>query len=220
MRNFRSQGFIRYSSLLTRRKNTRKRDNQIVRGVGLLIAAVGIGVLAYPSLVGVFSKQAPAVTAETLPGQTMQASDAAENGLPKDVPSDSRIVIPKIGVDMEIVEGTDEKASLNLGAWRMPMTSTPEKGSNTVITGHRFKYRPPSPRTFWRLDELVEGDQILVYWNGEEYEYTVNETKVVEPSAVEVLYPTEEPIVTLITCTPLFTTKQRLIVTGKQVQTL
>lgn len=133
------------------------------------------------------------------------------------VPEGNRIVIPKIDVDMPIIEGTSEKASLDKGAWKMPSTSSPDQGGNTAITAHRYKYRPPSKETFYLLDKLAIGDTFTINWNGLEYTYRVREVKVVEPTAVEVLNNTEDPVVTLITCTPLFTTKQRLIVVAQEI---
>lgn len=125
------------------------------------------------------------------------------------VPKDNRLVIPKIGVDYEIVEGPDEK-SLKRGIWRIPQTSTPDKGGNTVLTGHRFRYLS-GPKTLYLLDQMEVGDIIIVYWKGEEYDYKVVERRIVNPDAVEILDPTPEPLLTIFTCTPLFSTKQRLV---------
>lgn len=136
----------------------------------------------------------------------------------KAVDGGNKIIIPKIGVDMKMIEGTNETIALNQGAWRMPQTSTPDQGGNTVITAHRFKYKPPSEKTFYLLDKLVVGDAVTVNWQGYEYNYKVTGTKIVEPSAVEVLDNTENPQITLITCTPLFTTKQRLIVIAEPIE--
>lgn len=126
------------------------------------------------------------------------------------------LVISKIGVRIQIVEGEDESA-LNRGAWRMPETSTPDQGSNTVITGHRWKYRPPSEKTFYLLNKLEQGDIFQVFWEDKEYRYKVVSSEIVAPTALEVLDPTEISIVTLLTCHPLFSTKQRLIVKGELI---
>ncbi|MFZ5559876.1 MAG: sortase [Patescibacteria group bacterium] len=124
------------------------------------------------------------------------------------------LIIPKIGVKIPIVEGEDEKSSLDKGAWRLPETSTPDKGSNTVLSGHRWKYRPPSEKTFYLLDKLEIGDSFRVYWEGKKYEYKVTSIAVVLPTDVDILNPTQTPVVTLITCTPLFSTAKRLVVKG------
>lgn len=138
--------------------------------------------------------------------------------LPSVGTKDNRIIIPKIGVHMLVVEGANATA-LDRGAWRLPQTSTDPQVSNMAISAHRYRFKPPSSETFYLLDQLKVGDTFLLEWNGKEYTYRVQETKVVLPTAVEVLNPTLSPIVTLITCTPLFSTAKRLIVVGALVTT-
>ena len=126
------------------------------------------------------------------------------------------LIVPKINVKMPLVLSENAKA-LNIGGWVFPI-STPDKGGNTVIFGHRFKYLPPVANTFYRLDEVGIGDDIQVTWKGENYNYVVIETKIVQPTELSVLNQSNEPIVTLITCTPLFTSKERLVVIGSLVR--
>lgn len=128
-----------------------------------------------------------------------------------------RVIIPSIGVDMEIVdeEGISEEEAFLRGAWLLPRTAVPNRDSgNTVIAAHRFLYTS-GPNTFYHLDKVKEGDEIIVEWQGERFVYTVSGSKVVPPTAVEILTPTEAPMLTLFTCTPIFTTKNRLVVTAK-----
>lgn len=129
---------------------------------------------------------------------------------------ENSIIIPKIDVDMPIVEGPDESA-LNRGAWLMPDTSYPDKGGNTVITGHRFKYKPPHKETFYLLDKLAIGDIFRIFWQGKKYDYKIVWIKVVEPDDLSVLEQTKDPVATLITCHPLFSTAKRLIVRGEKI---
>lgn len=128
----------------------------------------------------------------------------------------NRLIIPKIGVNSPIVEGLNDRALLR-GAWRYPSSSTPDKGGNTVITGHRFRFRPPNNTTFYLLDKISVNDEIVVIWENKEYRYKVKETKVVNPDQTEILNNTDQAILTLYTCTPLFTTKQRLVVVSELV---
>ena len=86
-----------------------------------------------------------------------------------------------------------------------------------VIFGHRYLRLPPHPQTFYSLDKLAVGDTFDVVWKGTTYRYRVVETKVVAPEEVSVLGPTDKPSVTLITCTPIFTTKNRLVVRGELI---
>lgn len=149
-------------------------------------------------------------TGALMQGSAPQVSAAAVPGEVR------RIRIPKIGVDMPIVEGQNEQALLR-GAWRWGPASAPDRGGNTVIFGHRYLHLPPHPETFYNLDKLVVGDTITVQWYDATYTYRVIETKVVPPTDLSVLSGTSTPTITLITCTPVFTTKNRLIVRAELV---
>ena len=201
----------------------RKKRRAIITTLSVVVAVVGLFFIIYPFWPGIQYELFPPniEKKDYLVANSDTATSAADGSrLPiarTKVPLGNKIMIPKIGVEMPIVEGTNEKIALNQGAWRMPQTSTPDQDGNTVITGHRFKYIPPSKETFYLLDKLAVGDEFVVNWEGLEYNYKVTETKVVEPTALEVLDNTATPRVTIITCTPLFTTKQRLIVIGEPI---
>jgi len=151
-----------------------------------------------------------------------QAADQAEQvfgSLPgNEFSSINRLYIPKIGVNAPIIESSNEAYGLDKGAWRMPDTSTPDKGGNTVITGHRFKYFPPNNLTFYNLDKLEAGDIITVVWNGQLEYYKVKEIKVVPAEDLSVLNQTQDPVLTLLTCTPLFSTANRLVVVADKLE--
>lgn len=126
------------------------------------------------------------------------------------------LVIPSIGVDIPIVEGDTSKA-LKLGAWRRPKTGTPDKGGNTVLTGHRYQYLPPNNKTFYNLDKIKIGDLMYVYWDSKKYTYEVFDTFIVDPSQIEVEDPLDGNILTIYTCHPLWTADKRYVVRGKLV---
>lgn len=130
-----------------------------------------------------------------------------KNKLPK--PPNRHLVIPSMNLDVEIFEGTSS-STLNKGVWRRPKTSTPDKGGNTVLVAHRFVYTGEAP--FYHLDKVKKDDTFAVFWDGKEYNYKVKEIKVVNPNAIEIEYNTSESIMTLYTCTPMWTAKQRLVV--------
>lgn len=131
--------------------------------------------------------------------------------------SGNRLIIPTIGVHIAVVEGSDESV-LYRGAWRRPNSSTPDKGGNTVITGHRFHYIPPNNKTFYNLNKLEIGSKVFIFWNEVEYVYQIYEKFVVEPNQIEIEGPTQENILTLYTCHPLWTADQRLVVRGKLLE--
>ncbi len=208
----------------------------MVAMLGLLIVAVAAYLIflpLYPQIKYLFlSGQTPKEilvetegekTAEqnatsSVAADTNKNASSTENFLPKVVKPVNRLIIEKIGVNIPIIESENANWALNRGAWRMPETSTPDKGSNTVITGHRFKYLPPNNLTFYLLDKLVAGDILKVIWSEKTYLYKVTETKIVPPTEVSVLDPSEKPILTLLTCDPIFSQKNRLIVIGELVE--
>jgi LPXTG-site transpeptidase (sortase) family protein len=204
----------------------------LVATLGLLTVCLGLyifGLPFYPELKYRFFPPQQDLAAGQIAGeeevvQTVETSTPA--ALPSSLPSDQEtkkerkgnyLIIPKIGVDIPIVDSDNSAWALNHGAWRMPQTSTPDKGSNTVIAGHRFKYLPPSNLTFYLLDKLAVGDKFMIIWSGKLYNYQVTETKIVPPTEVSILDATEKSQVTLLTCDPVFTQKNRLIVIGELI---
>lgn len=129
----------------------------------------------------------------------------------------NRIIIEKIGVDTGIIENDDAKTALSQGVWRIPITSNPFNGGNMVLTAHRYKFLPPSKKTFYLLDKLEIGDRVEIIWQGKSFIYQVNGSKIVSPKDVSALENTKNPILTLITCTPLFSSENRLIITADLV---
>jgi sortase A len=117
------------------------------------------------------------------------------------------IRIPKIGLDRHVVEGTG-LADLRKAPGHYPSTPLPGTVGNAAIAGHRTTYGAP----FNRLDELEPGDDILVTTLAGSYTFKVEEKKVVSPSQVEVLDPTPVAKLTLTTCHPKYSAKQRLVV--------
>jgi len=128
--------------------------------------------------------------------------------------SRNHVVIPRLRLDEPIYDNPNP-ATLDQGVWLRPNTSTPDKGSNTVLTGHRWLYNNPSSAVFYNLDKVLEKDHVLVVWDGKIYVYTVGNIKEVLPTAVEVEDPTESEQLTLYTCTPLWTASHRLVLTAQ-----
>lgn len=117
------------------------------------------------------------------------------------------IEIPKINVKSAILEGTDDSA-LKYAVGHYPGLGNLGEG-NYVLLGHRnYVYG----HFFRNLDHLKEGDEVIITKDGEEYIYVVYESFVVKPEEVWVLNQTEAPIITMITCTPMGTYTDRLIV--------
>ena len=127
----------------------------------------------------------------------------------------NKLVIPQMKLMADINEGSGIN-TLSKGAWRRPNTSSPDKGGNTVIVGHRFVYS--STAIFYHLDKLKINDEFIASWDGKIYKYRVRETKVVTPDKIQIESNTEEPILTLYTCTPMWTSRDRLVVISDLVE--
>lgn len=138
----------------------------------------------------------------------------------KPIPEENRLVIPKINVDSEILEGDSlDILSQREGVWRESKNQNPEILGNMVIAGHRFQYLPPNTSTFYNLERITVGDYIIVFWNKKTYIYEVYSTDTVTPDKVEVRNnnPDIPHEITIYTCTPLYTSEKRYIVKAKLI---
>jgi len=136
---------------------------------------------------------------------------------PKPVPYGNRLIIPKIGVDTAIVDGANiDILNSEEGVWREKSNKNPIDTGNMTLAGHRFQYLPPNMTTFYNLDKLHEGDIAVIFWEGKSYIYRVYTTFEVTPDHIEILNDSDIPHeLTLYTCTPIYTSTDRLVVKAK-----
>jgi len=125
------------------------------------------------------------------------------------------IQIPKIKVKEPIVEGV-EKSNLRAGIGHIPGTPLPGQPGNCALAGHRnFALK----KLFRRLDELENGDEVVILTKAEMLRYTVTGKVVVEPDDVSVLQGSDDrSIISMITCTPMYIHSHRLVVFGELVE--
>ncbi|MQC26768.1 MAG: class D sortase [Chloroflexi bacterium] len=120
-----------------------------------------------------------------------------------------RITISAIDISAPIVQG-DDWESLMRGVGQHIGTADPGQNGNLVLSGHNDIYG----EVFRHLDRLKTGDEITVHTESRTYTYIVTDRLVVAPSFVEVLQPTENPTLTLISCYPYRIDTQRIIITA------
>lgn len=125
------------------------------------------------------------------------------------------VKIDSANVSGKIVDGFSQD-SMFRGFWHYPMSSAPGKRGNTVIFGHRFYKLPPSRDTFFNLDKVAVGDQIELSMDDDVLTYTVVATRVVDKTDASILSQTGDYRLTLVTCTPLWTSDKRLAVIAIQ----
>lgn len=130
----------------------------------------------------------------------------------------NHLIIPSMLLNKPVYESSDTTFAdivnvLKKGIWRWPHGSTPDKGGNTVLLGHRFTYTNPRG-VFYFLNKVKTGDKIGVYWKGKTYVYHVVSVKVVPPFDTSILAPTNQAELTVYTCTPVWWPKNRLVITA------
>jgi len=124
----------------------------------------------------------------------------------------SKIEIPRLGVSEVVVEGVSFR-SLRVAAGHVPGTAFPGESGNVAIAGHRDTF-------FRKLSQIRSRDQITLTTLRGSFNYSVESTRIVEPTAVEVLRPSREPTLTLITCYPfsyIGPAPKRFIVIARQM---
>jgi len=128
----------------------------------------------------------------------------------------SRVRIPAIHVDLPIFHGTDEDV-LARGIGHLYGSSLPVGGPGThaVLTGHNGFVQAT---LFDDIDDLVEGDLIVITTLGEDLYYEVDQTEIVLPDATDSLRQVPgRDYITLVTCTPTGVNTHRLLVRAERV---
>jgi len=121
------------------------------------------------------------------------------------------IEIENLNIKAPIVEGT-EFENLEKGVGHHKNTPMPGLTGNVVLAGHGwYPGKNPYYKVFYNLDKLKIGDEIIIYYNKGKFIYEVIDQKIVSPKDTEILEQTEDPILTLYTCFPHFTAKERLV---------
>ncbi|MBR1796018.1 sortase [Candidatus Saccharibacteria bacterium] len=140
------------------------------------------------------------------------------------------LLIPKLNIDVPIQLGLDANdtdalnKAMNQGVIQFSIpgaNALPGQVGNFVISGHsagdiysnnQYKF------IFSGLERLNENDLVYVDYNGQRYTYKVTKKDTVLPTDVSALvYTGDKPILTLITCWPLGTSRYRLLVTAEQI---
>ncbi len=109
------------------------------------------------------------------------------------------------------MRNVDDQAPLDAGPSWLSQTSWPGQPGNCVLAGHRSTFTQP----FHDLDQLAAGDTVVLTDDaGASFTYVVDRVFTVTPNQVEVMNPTPDATFTLITCHPIGSSRQRLIVQG------
>jgi sortase A len=151
------------------------------------------------------------------PAQPVEGEEGAPlEYFPEDEPVEStefaKIRVPKLRLDAVVFEGVT-RDTLTQGPGHMPGTPLPGQPGNAVISGHRTTYGRP----FFDFDLLEPGDRIEVETSIGIHVYEVRESLIVAPTDVWVTDDKAGGWLTLTTCNPKFSARERLIITAEMI---
>lgn len=125
------------------------------------------------------------------------------------------LTIDSIDLNLPILNKTT-KENLSITLTTIEPDRKPGQIGNLSIAGHRSH---AYGKNFNRLDEIIEGDLILVDVGKATYTYTVTEILIVNPEDVWVLDGDGiSKEITLVTCHPLKNPTHRMIIKGKIIE--
>ncbi len=143
-------------------------------------------------------------------------------------PYEDRIVIPRIGKNVPLINVEHQDASnskewntvfmkeLENGIIKYPGSADPGTEWNSFIFGHSSNYpwaKGNYNDVFALLNEVQIWDEVIVFFKQRKYVYVVREKTIVKPGHVSSLGDTpDKKQLTLMTCWPLGTTLNRLLV--------
>lgn len=176
----------------------------------------------------------PAVTSAATPEPTPAETPwpaADDGGFPQDavfitdarkayVSGSMRLLIPKLEIDIPILDGTSESTLLQ-GEGLYDYAQMPQEvGGNVSIAGHRNWIRNgqiTDDVPFYYLHLLGAGDTLYLVYEDVIYQYVWDQTRIVESDDWSVIFCQGFSCLTLTTCTPIGVADHRYVVRARQV---
>lgn len=124
----------------------------------------------------------------------------------------ARFEIPRLNLDTVLIEGVTD-TDLRHAIGHIPGTAFPGRSGNVGVAGHRDTFFRP-------LRNIRSGDLITLTTTTATYQYQVESTEVVAPERSDVLNPTKEPHLTLVTCFPFYyvgSAPKRFIIHAREI---
>jgi len=156
-----------------------------------------------------FSTPEAFVPVVTLPDYPIPTPEITVTPQPGEAEPDTspvvRIVIPGISLDTEVKYVPYDGYSWLINGLRqevawMGNTSWPGLGGNTALAGH-VTVAGLGDGPFRHLDELLAGEVVILYTEKNMYTYNVRERRVTDDGDMSVTLASDNPQITLITCT-------------------
>jgi sortase A len=188
------------------------------------------------ALGGATQTATPVITAVVLPsGHTPPTAPGGARPNQSEIPENLRPMVQSIGPVDVPTPGPGQARNIHIPAlWNSPApvvqgdgweqlkkgvgqhigTANPGQDGNMVLSAHNDIFG----ELFRNLDQLKPGDEVIISTNTQEYVYKISGMRIVEPTDVEVMKPTEKATVTLISCYPYLIDNQRIVVFAELVE--
>lgn len=206
---------------------------RLVRWLGTLLVAGGMGLLVWAGatwawedpftsvytewkqreLAGEYERRAEAFRPPALVSSSVAGVAARYRLTLRRGEAIGRLRIPRLGVDMVFVQGTDSE-SLKKGPGRYARSFLPGEGELIYIAGHRTTYGAP----FSRIDRLRRGDAVFLELPYGTFQYRITGHRIVKATEVSVLRSRHREVVALQACHPRFFASHRMIAYAKPVK--
>ena len=145
----------------------------------------------------------PVISSTGLP-----ATPGISSGIPAELPltkmAHTRLEIPVLNLTAPIIPAPihgDSWQVEHLGdaVGHLQKTAAPGTSGNTVLAGH-VSLSNGADGPLARLANLRVGDTVVIFQAEQPFEYRVESTQQVDATAIDVTYPTDQAMLTLITC--------------------
>lgn len=188
------------------RSSSRRTAGRVITLVGLALVLF-IGFEVFVSALVESRSQHQALSAFKQVARTSRAGAVAAPA-----PGDpvALLSIPGLGLTQVVTEGVTS-GDLQRGPGHLPGTALPGEVGNAVIAARRATFGGP----FRRVDRLHPGDVVWCTTPQGSFRYVVTEVGVVRPGRADVLAPTAEATLTLVTASPPYLASSRLVATAK-----
>ncbi len=176
-----------------------KRTGLLLRGCRYLFIMAGLAALGYVGLTLLDARLYQASAKRSLDSQIRV--EQQHHVAPPEAPVQmggllGRMDIPRLGMSIAILQGANAR-TLRLGAGHIQTTALPGQAGNIGIAAHRD--------TFFRgLKDIRQDDEIQIQTATGLVRYRVDWAKVVPPDDADVLSPSADSVLTLVTCYPFY----------------
>ncbi len=193
-------------------KRRRRTGALTIRGAFYFFLAAGIVALGYAGYVVADAHAFQAIEQSKFESQSQSQSQSEASHPVIEGSAIGEVKIARLGIDAMFVQG-DSPRILRHAVGHVSETALPGEQGNVVLTAHRDSFFRP-------LRNIRQGDAIAVDTLAGEYDYQVDWTEVVVPSDVQILEPSGENTLTLVTCFPFYyigPAPKRFIVRAHQI---